>query len=135
MSLLNNNHYPAVRAALDTSLSESKLPDSVISLSIYAPAAELDVLARDPDAEGRTGDELERVTNAAIYFCAARLAPALPQLLATSDEHNEWRWQARDWQARARELRQLADENLNAVLEGGEVVRPAVFAVASGRRG
>lgn len=134
MAILTNDLYDSVRAALDTKLTEEDLPNSIVAMDIYAGAAELDVLARDPQAESRTDDDLKRVKNAAVYFCAARLAPAIPHLVETGDENNTWRWQQRDWQARAQELRQLADESVNEVLTT-DVVRPKVFSVASGRRG
>ena len=76
MTLLLITDYPAIRAALDTELDAEVLPDSTIDLSIYRQAAEDDVLALHPEAESETGDNLDRVKRAAIFFCAARLAPA-----------------------------------------------------------
>jgi hypothetical protein len=140
MAILSSSLYPAVRAAIDIGLDSTTLPDATIALPIYAGAADLDVLARDPDAESRTGGELTHVQNAAVYSCAARLIVALPQV--TQEESPEgYRYQVKAWDApqRAGELRALASSELDAVLTPSvtdqTADRPTFFALASGRRG
>lgn len=137
MSLLSASDYPAIRAALDVSLKATALPDAVIALPIYQGAAESEVLARDPEAENRSGAALQRVVNAAIFLTAAYLASALPTITAETVGRYSYQRDT-DWGARAAELRQRADAELAAVLTPDAAARPlppGMFAVASGRRG
>ena len=84
--LLTVADYPAIRAALDTSLDADVLPDAVIALPIYHAAAEREVLARVPTVP--TEEALEQQRLAAIYLCAARLALALPQIESETTPDN-----------------------------------------------
>lgn len=137
MALIDASHYPAVRAAIDISLDDKMLPDSIISLQIYRGSAETEVLDKDPNAATRTGDEQTHIQNATIYLTAARLAPAVPQLVDARDDQVSWKRKEADWDARADELRALAEAELNEVLQPAAEApsRPTVFAAASGRRG
>ncbi len=139
MAILTSAEYPAIRAALDTDLTADTLPDEIISLSIYAGAADNDVLKRDPDAESRTGSEATRITNAAIYYCAARLAPAVVRITSLSINTRDLSYQKPTWDPaeKAAELRALADAEIDAVLEPDATVpaRPTLFGRAAGRRG
>jgi hypothetical protein len=136
-TLLTSAAYPSVRAAIDITLGASDLPDSVIALPINLNAADLELKARDPNWASRTGDALISLTNAAIYLTAARLAPAMPQLLSETFGDYRYQLQAVDWAARAAALRALAEAALDMVLDPGDATsdRPTRFAVASGRRG
>ena len=131
MPLLEATDYPAVRAALSTALTPDMLPDTVIGLGIYAEAAEADVLALDAAALTRTGDELARVKRAAILFCAARLAPAVPQLLSSRVHLLSTTFAAVDWQALATTLREQARAEVTAVTQ--TQARPTLFTL--GRSG
>jgi hypothetical protein len=139
MAILTSAEYPAIRAAIDIKLDSTFLPDSIIALSIYAAAADQDVLARDPLAESRTGAALQHVKNAATYFCAARLISAIPQLTAEREGEQQYTRQSVNVAERAAELRGLAASELDAVLDPdpGDVTaqRPTFFARASGGRG
>ena len=64
MALIDAAQYPAVRAALDKSITENELPDTHIQQPIFLPAAEAVVLALVPDAASRTGDDLARIKRA-----------------------------------------------------------------------
>lgn len=137
--LLSALDYPAVRAAIDVSLSTGDLPDATIALGIYHAAAIQDVIARDPAAESRTDDELERVKRAAIYFLAARLCAATVRLTSLSIQTRDMSYSkpAQDPDERAAELRGLAEAEIAAVLtpDEGDYARPTFFAVAPGYRG
>jgi len=137
-ALLTTTEYPAIRAAIDTSLDTTVLPDSIIALDIYAGAARRDVLLLDATAESRTGDEFQHARNAAIYFCAARLIGALPQISReTSFDGSGYQRQAIDTTARAAELRGQASAALDAYLDSGDAAsdRPITFAAGCGQRG
>jgi len=137
MALLSAADYPAIRAAIDVSLTARVLPDSVIGLPIYVDAAEAEVLARDPLAESRTGAALQHVTNAAVLLTAALLAPALPGY--TAEDFSEYSYQRKtDWATRAAELRKRAEAELAAVLEPENPTtasKPTMFTTAPGTRG
>lgn len=116
MTILTSAAYPAVRAAIDLSLDTTTLPDSVIALSIYLDAADLEVKTRDPAWASRTGDALTHLTNAAIYLTAARLAVAIPRVSGEDFGDYAIKIQAVDWEARARWLRSQAESALDALL-------------------
>ena len=71
MTILDYSHYPAIRAAIDTSLDSEALPDDVISLPIYAGAADAEVETRDPLWATRQGDPLVQLTNAETLIVPA----------------------------------------------------------------
>lgn len=137
MALLSAADYPAIRAAIDVSLTARVLPDSVIGLPIYVDAAEAEILTRDPLAESRTGAALQHVTNAAVLLTAALLAPALPGY--TAEDFSEYSYQRKtDWATRAAELRKRAEAELAAVLEPENPTtasKPTMFTTAPGTRG
>ena len=137
--ILTQDLYVSVRGALDTELTENELPDSTIGLPIYRFAAEQDVLERDPQAESRTGDELQQVKVAAVYFCAARLAPAVVRLTSLNVTTRDISYQKAtfDPASKSSELRQYAEEALATVLEPENPTpgRPTILTVASGDRG
>lgn len=136
MAILTDADYPDIRAALDADLSDKDLFDATIALTIYAPAADQDVLARDPDAETRTGEAAQRIKRAAIYFCAARLAPAVVRLTSLSISTRDMSYQRATFDPveRAAQLRNLAEEELGQVLEL-DPARPEFFSVGRGQRG
>jgi len=134
--LISATLYPAVRAAIDTSLDSNSLPDSIISLQIYHERAESIVLDVDPDAATRTGAEKTHIENATVFMIASLLAPAVPQI--TAERVGEISVNRKvDWNKRAEELRQLANEELAAVLEAADDTpyMPTMFKVATGNRG
>lgn len=139
MAILEEADFPAIRACLDTELNSTSLPDSTMSQDVFMQAADRDVTDIDPDAETRTGTEAERVRLAAIYFCAARLAPAVVRITSMSIQARDLSLtkQTFDPTKRAEELRALAAEELAAVLEPAATSpsRPTTFAVAPGYRG
>ena len=137
VTLLDPTDYPAVRAALDTSLSKSDLPDEIVEQSIYKDAAIQDVLALDEDALSRTdADEIAAVQRAAIFFCAARLAPAVAKITALTVTTRDLSYQkpAFDPEARAEELRELAADEIGRVVTVA-TRRPTMFYAATGTRG
>lgn len=140
-ALLTQADYETVRKAIDSSLSISDLPDETIALPIYEAAAIRDVLDRDPTAASRTGNELRRVRDAAIFFCAARLAiPITGKMVINLSVQNRdlsWSRPAYDGAKRKADLLALAEAELAEVLTPSDETAemPTMFTVASGRRG
>lgn len=136
MTLIAPDDYPAVRAALDTSLTKKMLPDNVIALKIYQGRAESLVTGRDPDAATRTGDDRQRIQRAVIYLTAALIAPAVPQILQSRGQYLSYQRRVIDWEKRAAELKQMAHDEIDELLNpDGAIARPVMFTVARGRRG
>ena len=139
MPILTLSHFPAIRAALDTELTAEVLPDDTINLPIYREAADQDVLDLDPDAETRTGTEQARVQRAAIYFCAARLAPVVSRInqMNLGNGGMSYSREVFDPDERADQLREMARKEIDAILTPDEAAprRPIAFAKAIGRRG
>jgi hypothetical protein len=128
--------HDAVRAVIDTSLTEDVLPDATISLSAFAGAALSYVEARDPEAQTRTGDEATRLNRAVVYLTAAHLLPSVPQLVSEKLGPVSTTRLATNWQERAADLRLRADEEIQAVLDADARApsRPTVFTTARGTR-
>jgi hypothetical protein len=139
VAILDPADYPAIRAVLDTDLNETNLEDTIIALPIYHGAAEQDVLDLDADAETRTGDAGDRIKRAAIYFCAARLTPAVVRITSLSIQARDLNYSKPvfDPEQRAAELRAMAAEEIAAILEPATEApnRPTMFTVARGYRG
>jgi hypothetical protein len=135
--ILSTSDYPAIRAAIDVSLSDLSLPDSVIVLDMYAGAGVRDVLRVDPLAASRTGDALAHANTAAIMFTAARLAGVVPQIVKEAFPDHSYERKAYDPLELAGQLRASAGAELDAYLEPGalEQDRPTMFAVARANRG
>lgn len=85
---LTSAEYPAIRAAIDISMDVSNLPDDVIGLSIYEQEAERWVAIVHPlsDTYAAGTVEFRTVQTAAIYACAALVAPAVPTLTGETYE-------------------------------------------------
>ncbi len=139
MAILTSADWPAVRAAIDTQVDDNMLLDSVIALNIYSGAADQDVLKLDPDAESRTGEDANRVTRAAVYYCAARLIPVVLRILSLSTITRDLRFtrSVPDIEKRANELRGMAVEEINEVLTPGAEAAsmPRMFTKVTGIRG
>lgn len=137
MALLSSAEYPAIRAAIDVSLDSALLPDAVIALDLYVGAGQRDVLAIDPAAETRTGDDLLHAKTAAIMFTAARLIGSVPLITREQRDTHGYTRQEVDPAQRAADLRTLASAEIDAYLDPGDLAsdRPTRFAVVSGRRG
>lgn len=129
--------YPDVRAAIDTSLDSTTLPDATIALSIYAPAAAADIKLRDPAWASRTGESLARLERAHVLLTASLLAPAIPSLTAEQTDDYRYTRQSVDWVSRAADLAQRAGEEIAAITDPTNTApsRPTFFSVATGRRG
>jgi hypothetical protein len=139
VAILTSADWPAVRDALDTELDTNSLLDATIARNIYSGAADQDVLALDPDAETRTGEDANRIQRAAVFFCAARLAPVVLRILNLSALTRDLRYSKPtfDPDERANELRGMAVEEINEVLVPGGLAEsmPRMFSSASGTRG
>lgn len=139
MAILSSTDYPSIRAALDVDLDSSNLPDSTIALDIYSGAADALVYDRDPDADDRTGSDADRIKRAAVYFCAALLAPVVVRItsLAVQTRDVSYSRPVFDPAERAAELRALAEAEIDEVLTPAEEApgRPTMFDTAAGTRG
>ena len=95
-----------------------------------------EVLAIDPLAGTRTGDQLVRCQNAAVLFCAARLAPRIADVIREGiGPYSIWT-KARDFVAIAEELRYQALLLLGLNTDVPTVsYRPVMFTLAPGGRG
>lgn len=137
MALLTSADYPSIRAAIETSLDSTTLPDSIIALDLYLGAGQRDVIALDSLAESRTGTALQHAQTAAVLFTAARLIGALPMIIKETFPDHSYERNRVDAESRATELRQWAAGEIDAYLDpqDSSSTRPTRFTVATGRRG
>ena len=127
-----------VRAAIDISLDEKVLPDSIIELGIYAGAAIRVVKDRDADWATRTGTQAERLNEAADLFTASRAVFAIPNITSeTSAQSSGYQRKAIDPEMISELLIARAIAAINTVLDVDNVAvqRPMLFGLACGRRG
>jgi hypothetical protein len=140
VQLLGQAQFRDVRAAIAPDLVDDQgvLPDEVIGSDVYAGSAVREVLAIDPLAGTRAGDEFRRVQTAAILFCAARLAPRVADVTRETIGPYSIGSQPRDFAALADELRYqgLRLLAMNApTVSPVATYRPVGMALASGGRG
>lgn len=139
MAILSGTDYPAIRAAIDVSITPNDLKDAVIGLDIYVGAAERELLDRVADAASKTGDDLKRVKAALVYLTAARLCPAVVRITSQSMTARDLSWSREtfDPEERAADLRAKAEREIAELLtpEEATIARPTMFMVAPGRRG
>jgi hypothetical protein len=135
--LLASSDWPAVRAALDITLDSVQLPDATIALDIYSGRAMREIEARVTGATALTGDDELKVTAAAVFLTAANLAPAMPAIMRAESQHLAVQRKEMDWNKRAADLRQMAEDEIAGLLEPDTTgpYRPTMFARAKGRRG
>lgn len=128
--------YPAVRAALDVTLTDARLPDSVIAAAPFHPAAEAEVARRLGDlAVSAQGSEGAR--RAVILLTAVRLLPSLPNVTRRVLGDTAIQYAAPVVTERRAALFRAASDELAAlrVTLGDETARtPLVFALAPGGR-
>jgi predicted nucleic acid-binding protein len=115
VSLIGVGEYPAVRAALDVSLTAAALPDATIALDIFQGAAEREVLDRYPDASSQTGETLLSVIRAAVYLTAANLVGSMRTETETEVDDLRVRYAPVDSAKRYGELRAKAELELAAL--------------------
>ncbi len=139
MAIIESGDYPSIRAAIDLELDTNSLPDAKIALDIFSGAADQDVLERDPDAESRTGEDANRVTRAAIFFCAARLVPVVMRTVSLSATTRDLSYTRKmsEIDARVNELKGQAVAEIDEVLDpdNDTASMPRMFTYASGDRG
>lgn len=131
--------YSAVRWALDIHLDENVIPDEVIQSPFVEADAIAEVMARDPNADdylaGTTN--YDRVSRALIFLAAARLAlawrPTEEETHASGDLR--FRMTRYDPEAKAAQLRGLAEAQFVAYLGSTTSSLAGSFALAAGRRG
>lgn len=137
--------YPAIRAAIDTSLTAESLSDATIALPIYAPAAAAEVTRRAPTTPWADADGVQAaLLEAAILLAAARLVPAVPLLAAetTAGQHSYTRLLQKP-QELADQLRQRGEAALTLAhdlateavpVPAGRYEPPVFFSLARRRR-
>jgi hypothetical protein len=139
MAILTSDQYPAIRAALDVSLTAQQLPDATIAQDIFAGAAEGELLRRVPDAASKTGDDLKRVKRALVWLTAALLAHSVVRITSMSVQTRDLSYsrQTFDPEEKAAELRSRAEAEIAMLLTPSEATpsRPTMFTVAPGYRG
>lgn len=137
MALLSAANYAEIRAALDVSLNDLQLPDAIIAYDMYAGRGQRQVLAAIPTAESLAGDDLLRARNAAMFYTAAFIAPAIPNIVSKSMGGERAIQFDIDWEARADGLRAAAAEELAAIQAPEEDApnAPTLITRVSGRRG
>jgi hypothetical protein len=132
--------FPAVLAALDTKLTSADIPNSLLDQPIYKDAAIQDVIGLYPTALAETvAANQARLTRAAIYFCAARLAPAAVRITSLNIQTRDLSYsrQVFDPDKRAADLRAMAQDEIAAITDPDDETAsmPTMFTVAAGYRG
>lgn len=138
-AILTDDHNPQIRAAIDPTLDAGKLPDAVIGMTIYRDAADLDVKALVPDWETIVADTgtsaYIHLINALIYLTAAKIVPALPDLLGETWPDYAYKVQRPTLAEQARRLTALAMAAIGLATGTETASRlPTFFTIARGTR-
>lgn len=81
-----DNYHVRIRASIDSRLGEADLPDELIDQDNYIGEAVRRVVRVVPTAASLTGDSLEVVKNAAIWYAASRLCYVAIRATAISSQ-------------------------------------------------
>jgi len=109
--------YEEIRKAIDTTLSENTLSDTVISSSLYEGAAieVVEAAVASLDA-GQQTTYSPRIKRAAKYLTASYVCPAVPALSNETIEGDQQSWQNRDLTKLAKELEGRAYDVIQRIL-------------------
>lgn len=140
VALLSDLDCAQIRAALDSSLDASVLPDTVIFSQQFVGAAQAEIERRDPLLSTRTRAELVHMRRAAVLLTAAFLVPRLVQITQeTFGGTQGYRYQREpiDQDATTARLRAEAADAIALVLTDGDPSsnRPTGFAAGGSVRG
>lgn len=136
MLIIDEADFPSIRAAVDVNLDIVSLPDEVIGLPIFAPAADLWVQGQDANWATRTGPEEEHLVNAAIYKAAALILISRPDVIRREVADMRTHWQPMALEKRIAQLEALAGSEIGFAIGDENARHPVVFtAVGSNRRG
>jgi hypothetical protein len=136
MAILTTAEYPAIRAAIDVSLTSKQLPDTIIGLDIYKGRAESEVIRVYSTAETETDPEkISHITNAAVLIAASLLVKSVPFLTRETFGNYQYQRARIDLDVLAANLRAQADDEL-AQLTSTDITEnmPTFFTVAPGYR-
>jgi hypothetical protein len=137
MAILTSADYPAIRSAIDVSLTARQISDAIIEYPIFLDAAEAKVISRDPLALSRTGTDAMHIKNATIYYTAFFLIPSVPDIVRQSVGDYDYMRDPRDLEARGAQLLARAEAELAMVLTPTTTQLPRTkhFQTVAGRRG
>jgi hypothetical protein len=143
MDILREEDYPAIRAAIDLTLlggaevdADEVLANSVIEMSIYGPRAESYVKSKVTDwavVLAGEDEDTDRLRNAAIFYTAALIYPAIPFYVRESFGDYSYTRSEQDIAKQAAALRGRTEEELGLILD--QYAIPTLFTVANGYRG
>lgn len=134
---MDTDDYPAVRAAIDVSLTSDHISDTIIAMPIYHRLAERKVRELYPDADSETDpDHLEILKRATIFICASLLIPAVPRLVKESMGLYSYTRTLLDMETQMNSLWTMAENEISTLTE---IVLtdsvPTLFTLAVGTRG
>jgi hypothetical protein len=137
-ALIDSSVYPEIRALIDSSIAESQLPDSMISMSVFQGMAEKEVVRMYPNAYIETdAAKLSHIQRATIYLTAAFLAPSVPDVISEHFGNYQYRRNSLNTSDLADRLRGMAEDEINQILDlidSAEII-PIMFTTAWGPRG
>lgn len=132
---LPTGRYPEVRQALDPSLPDTALPDSLIGSDVYAGEAARWVTARDATAAARTGEEGAAIERAQVFYTASLLAAVLPSVTSSKQDDHAMTYTRKSAGELAALLLSRAEATMDALVAAPEAsVIPTFFMAAPGRR-
>lgn len=138
-AILSSAEYPAIRAALDVSISSNDLPDTVIGQTIFLAAAESELVDRVPTAAAMTGENLARVKRILIWLTAAYLAGSVVRITSMTVQTRDLSYSKAifDPEKKAAELRARAEVEISLLTtpEASNPGMPTMFTRATGTRG
>lgn len=133
------SEYPAIRAAIDITMTDLLIPDRIIELPIFLAQSRIWLAQKIVTVTSPTDDQKKAFTNAVIYYCASLLIPSVPQILQEQHANNQsYQRSSMNWDAKAADLRSKAELAVSEAIDSNidpTSLRPPGFILASGTRG
>lgn len=137
LDLLEVIDCDSVRRRLDLGLTAEVLPDDVVRDTNFTRVARRELLklyadAEDQDIDAEAG---ESVVDAMNLLVAAVILPSLPQLTAQKAGDEGYSRKFEDTDTRVAQLKAMAFDALQDLIDSGSSSIPDIFSLASGTRG
>ena len=137
-ALVTADECADVRAAIDVTLPATALPDTTILLAVFADKAARDITARVTNGEdivdAGSGDDFETMRLAAIYYTAALIMPALPQLISESVGQGDFAYRMAVVDPLKRQAQLFGLASTEVATLNGSTGMPTFFTLAPGGR-
>lgn len=138
LTLINTADFDEIRALIDTTLTSTQLPNSIVGMTIFSGVAESAVVRVYPTALSETDPIIiSHLRLATIFYTASLLARQVPMLLKEHFGNYHYERMKMDVNALADRLWSYGEDELDQVIDPGLLTSPVpiLFTTVHGNRG